>query len=125
MMKGREGRFFLSCFVFVSFIWGVEWGEGEPWGASKGDLDHEDRIRISYVPHRPSRPPIGHDLKQNKTIYRSPFDIVSHQPPLERYFEPYSSASVITIPSVLVKILVIKVFGGADCMFGEGARDIW
>jgi hypothetical protein len=25
----------------------VEWGEGEPWGASKGGLDHEDWFRIS------------------------------------------------------------------------------
>jgi hypothetical protein len=32
-----------------------------PWGASKGGLDNEDRIRISYVPHRPSRPPIGYE----------------------------------------------------------------
>jgi hypothetical protein len=49
------------------FCLGFEWGEGEPWGGSKGGLVHEDRIWISYVPHRPSRPPIGYDLKQNKT----------------------------------------------------------
>jgi hypothetical protein len=26
-MKGREGRFFLSCFLFVSFVWGLNGGK--------------------------------------------------------------------------------------------------
>jgi hypothetical protein len=30
-MKGREGRFFLSCFLFVSFVWGLN-GEKENLG---------------------------------------------------------------------------------------------
>jgi hypothetical protein len=51
------------------FCLGVEWGEGEPRGATKGGLVHEDRIWISYVPHRPSRPAIGHDLKQNNVSF--------------------------------------------------------
>jgi hypothetical protein len=36
-------------------------------GASTGGSVHEDRIWISFVPHRPLRPPFGYDLKQNKT----------------------------------------------------------
>jgi hypothetical protein len=40
-----ERKEWALLFVLLSvcfFCLGVEWGEGEPWGASKGVLDHED-----------------------------------------------------------------------------------
>jgi hypothetical protein len=45
-------------------------GEGEPWGSSKGGLDHEDRIRISYVLHRPSRPRSVKKLHNRQNVLR-------------------------------------------------------
>jgi hypothetical protein len=59
----KVGAFLFVLLSVCFFCLGVEWGEGEPWGASNGGLGDEDRIWISYVPHRP---PIGYDLKQNK-----------------------------------------------------------
>jgi hypothetical protein len=55
----KEGALLFVLLSVCFFCLGVEWGEGEPWGASKGGLDHEDMIRISYVPNRPSRPRSG------------------------------------------------------------------
>jgi hypothetical protein len=51
-------------------------------GASKGGLDHEDWTRISYVPHRPSRPPnqIAREYHHHHTDIPSPPNPIAYEP---------------------------------------------
>jgi hypothetical protein len=57
---------FASCITRFTFDRWPSGGGWKMWWASKGGLDHEDWIRLSFVLHRPSRPRSAYDLNQIK-----------------------------------------------------------